>query len=171
MLGLGSRDQDAAVDVEGAAVELLDPEQIGDRLARESALEESFEALGGLRIEPLFLMGENSRLAHPEHLRKEQDGLAGVGLESRGRQASEVSHVIVTHVHLDHSGGAGELMKQMPNATLVAHPRGARHDIAVVVDGLRSRPPSDDSYPRARAVAPGTSAAEQTRRGEPAVQG
>ncbi len=50
-------------------------------------------------------------------------------LASRGRQVSEVSHVIVTHVHLDHSGGAGELMKQLPNATLVAHPRGARHVI------------------------------------------
>jgi len=50
-------------------------------------------------------------------------------LASRGRQAGEVSHVIVTHVHLDHAGGAGRLMQQMPNATLVAHPRGARHVI------------------------------------------
>jgi len=48
-------------------------------------------------------------------------------LASRGRQAAEVSHVIVTHVHLDHAGGAGQLMRLLPNATLVAHPRGARH--------------------------------------------
>ncbi len=48
-------------------------------------------------------------------------------LASRGRQATEVSHVIVTHVHLDHAGGAGKLMQSLPNATLVAHPRGARH--------------------------------------------
>ena len=48
-------------------------------------------------------------------------------LASRGRQAAEVSHVIVTHVHLDHAGGAGKLMQSLPNATLVAHPRGARH--------------------------------------------
>jgi glyoxylase-like metal-dependent hydrolase (beta-lactamase superfamily II) len=48
-------------------------------------------------------------------------------LASRGRQAAEVSHVIVTHVHLDHAGGAGKLMRLLPNATLVAHPRGARH--------------------------------------------
>jgi glyoxylase-like metal-dependent hydrolase (beta-lactamase superfamily II) len=40
---------------------------------------------------------------------------------------SEVSHVIVTHVHLDHAGGAGKLMQALPRATLVAHPRGARH--------------------------------------------
>ncbi|HVP68675.1 MAG TPA: MBL fold metallo-hydrolase [Anaeromyxobacteraceae bacterium] len=39
----------------------------------------------------------------------------------------EVSHVVVTHVHLDHAGGAGALLRELPNATLVAHPRGARH--------------------------------------------
>jgi len=50
-------------------------------------------------------------------------------LASRGRQPEEVSHVIVTHVHLDHAGGAGKLMRQLPNATLVVHPRGARHMI------------------------------------------
>jgi glyoxylase-like metal-dependent hydrolase (beta-lactamase superfamily II) len=50
-------------------------------------------------------------------------------LASRGRQPGEVSHVIVTHVHLDHAGGAGKLMQQLPNATLVVHPRGVRHMI------------------------------------------
>jgi len=48
-------------------------------------------------------------------------------LASRGRQPEEVSHVIVTHVHLDHAGGAGKLMQSVPNATLVVHPRGVRH--------------------------------------------
>jgi glyoxylase-like metal-dependent hydrolase (beta-lactamase superfamily II) len=47
----------------------------------------------------------------------------------RGRRAEEVSHVIVTHVHLDHAGGAGSLMQRLPNAALVVHPRGARHMI------------------------------------------
>lgn len=48
-------------------------------------------------------------------------------LANRGRQPEEVSHVIVTHVHLDHAGGTGTLMQELPNATLVVHPRGARH--------------------------------------------
>ena len=48
-------------------------------------------------------------------------------LANRGRQPEEVSHVIVTHVHLDHAGGTGSLMQELPNATLVVHPRGARH--------------------------------------------
>jgi glyoxylase-like metal-dependent hydrolase (beta-lactamase superfamily II) len=37
--------------------------------------------------------------------------------------------VIVTHVHLDHAGGAGEIMRQLPQARHVVHPRGARHMI------------------------------------------
>lgn len=50
-------------------------------------------------------------------------------LKSRGRRVEEVSHVMVTHVHLDHAGGAGRLMKLLPQAKLVAHPYGARHMI------------------------------------------
>ena len=50
-------------------------------------------------------------------------------LQSRGRDVAEVSHVIVTHVHLDHAGGAGKLMQELPNASFLVHPRGARHMI------------------------------------------
>ncbi len=38
-----------------------------------------------------------------------------------------VLYVIVTHIHLDHAGGAGELMRHLPNAKFVVHPRGAKH--------------------------------------------
>lgn len=48
-------------------------------------------------------------------------------VESRGRRPDEISHVIVTHVHLDHAGGAGSLMQHLPQAKLVAHPYAARH--------------------------------------------
>jgi glyoxylase-like metal-dependent hydrolase (beta-lactamase superfamily II) len=40
-----------------------------------------------------------------------------------------VDYVILTHVHLDHAGGAGLLMQKVPNARAVIHPRGARHMI------------------------------------------
>jgi len=40
-----------------------------------------------------------------------------------------VDFVIPTHVHLDHAGGAGAMMRNFPNARLVIHPRGARHMI------------------------------------------
>ncbi|MGA9574684.1 MAG: MBL fold metallo-hydrolase [Lysobacterales bacterium] len=50
-------------------------------------------------------------------------------LEHRGWQPEDVRYVIVTHVHLDHAGGAGSLMQSLPNATLLVHPYGARHMI------------------------------------------
>ncbi|MFA7666000.1 MAG: MBL fold metallo-hydrolase [Burkholderiaceae bacterium] len=40
-----------------------------------------------------------------------------------------VDWVVLTHVHLDHAGGAGLLMQQLPGARLLVHPRGARHMI------------------------------------------
>ena len=53
------------------------------------------------------------------------------GIESAlvqyGLNFSDVSYIIPTHVHLDHAGGAGALMEQCQNASLVVHPRGSRH--------------------------------------------
>lgn len=48
-------------------------------------------------------------------------------LDARGIARERVRYVIPTHVHLDHAGGAGLLMRALPRAMLVAHPRGARH--------------------------------------------
>jgi len=48
-------------------------------------------------------------------------------LEARGVARETVDWVLTTHVHLDHAGGAGELMRHLPNARCVIHPRGARH--------------------------------------------
>ncbi len=48
--------------------------------------------------------------------------LARLGLDNLA-----VDYVILTHIHLDHAGGAGNLMRAFPNAKLVVHPRGARH--------------------------------------------
>ena len=53
--------------------------------------------------------------------------LAALG--EAGLDASCVDWLILTHVHLDHAGGAGQLMQALPNARLVVHPRGARHMI------------------------------------------
>lgn len=50
-------------------------------------------------------------------------------LAAAGLQPVDVDWLILTHVHLDHAGGAGELIAQLPNAKLVVHPRGARHMI------------------------------------------
>ena len=50
-------------------------------------------------------------------------------LQQLGIAREAVSHVVVTHVHLDHAGGAGALLRELPQAILLAHPRGARHMI------------------------------------------
>lgn len=49
------------------------------------------------------------------------------GLAKLGHSLTDVKYVIVTHIHLDHAGGAGLLLQECPNATLVVHPKGARH--------------------------------------------
>ena len=38
-----------------------------------------------------------------------------------------VDLILLTHIHLDHAGGAGVLLRSLPNARVVVHPRGARH--------------------------------------------
>jgi glyoxylase-like metal-dependent hydrolase (beta-lactamase superfamily II) len=50
-------------------------------------------------------------------------------LDAAGLTPAHVDWLILTHVHLDHAGGAGELLSQLPEAQLVVHPRGARHMI------------------------------------------
>ncbi len=58
-------------------------------------------------------------------------------LAELGVAPAAVDYVIVTHVHLDHAGGAGSLLKHCQNAKLVIHPKGARHliDPARLVQG------------------------------------
>jgi glyoxylase-like metal-dependent hydrolase (beta-lactamase superfamily II) len=48
-------------------------------------------------------------------------------LAAAGLTPDAVDFVIATHVHLDHAGGAGLLMRHLPAAKLVVHPLGARH--------------------------------------------
>lgn len=50
-------------------------------------------------------------------------------LEAAGLGPQAVDWVIPTHVHLDHAGGVGTLMQALPGATMLVHPRGARHMI------------------------------------------
>ena len=49
------------------------------------------------------------------------------GLEELNIKPQDIQYVAVTHVHLDHGGGAGTLLKSLPNAKVLVHPRGAPH--------------------------------------------
>ena len=61
------------------------------------------------------------------------------GLKTLGFSLDQVKYIVVTHIHLDHAGGAGLLLEDCPNAKVVVHPRGARHlaDPARLVAGAK----------------------------------
>ncbi|MFN2594689.1 MAG: MBL fold metallo-hydrolase [Actinomycetota bacterium] len=50
------------------------------------------------------------------------DGLASIGVGP-----DDVAHFVVSHIHLDHAGGAGDLVDAFPKAEFVVHREGARH--------------------------------------------
>lgn len=50
-------------------------------------------------------------------------------IDKAGLDRKQVKYVIVTHIHLDHAGGSGELLKFLPEAQFVLHPRGKQHMI------------------------------------------
>ena len=50
------------------------------------------------------------------------DGLANLNVELK-----RVKNIIVTHIHLDHAGGAGLFLQKCPNARVIVHPKGVRH--------------------------------------------
>jgi glyoxylase-like metal-dependent hydrolase (beta-lactamase superfamily II) len=56
-----------------------------------------------------------------------------------GIAPSEIAYVIVTHIHLDHAGGAGALLRHLPAAQVVVHRHGARHlaDPSRLIAGAR----------------------------------
>ncbi len=48
-------------------------------------------------------------------------------LAAKGLAPEQVDYIFLTHVHLDHAGGAGLLVRHLPDATVIVHPRGLRH--------------------------------------------
>jgi len=79
------------------------------------------------QLAAIHLIVENDRVAIVDTGNNESLVNLLAGLEFLGLAAESVDYVILTHVHLDHAGGAGAMMRAFPNARLVVHPRGARH--------------------------------------------
>lgn len=75
----------------------------------------------------IHLVIENGRAAFIDTGSNDALPNALAALDRVGLGVSAVDYVILTHIHLDHAGGAGSLMRAFPNAKLVVHPRGARH--------------------------------------------
>lgn len=89
------------------------------------------------RFDAAYLIVENGRAAYVDTGTNEALPRLLGALDVLGLARDAVDHVIVTHVHLDHAGAAGSLMRELPIARLVVHPRGARHmiDPSALVEG------------------------------------
>ncbi len=83
--------------------------------------------LGRQGFAAAFLMIEGDRAAFVENNTQHALPLLLGALERAGLTPEQVDYAFVTHAHLDHAGGSSALMEACPNATLVAHPRAARH--------------------------------------------
>ena len=51
------------------------------------------------------------------------------GLKELSISKKDIDYLIVTHIHLDHAGGAGLFLQDCPNTKFIVHPRGASHMI------------------------------------------
>lgn len=50
-----------------------------------------------------------------------------LGLQRQGLRLSDVTHVLLTHIHLDHAGATGTIVRRHPDVTVLVHERGAAH--------------------------------------------
>lgn len=67
--------------------------------------------------ENLSFLVDPGPLASIEHLQNELDKLG----------VKRLDYVLLTHIHIDHAGGTGALLKKYPEARVVCHPEGIRH--------------------------------------------
>ncbi len=84
-------------------------------------------------MEPLraaaYLLVEDGRAAFVDNNTAHAVPRLMAALDATGLSPEQVDYAIITHVHLDHAGGSPALMDRCPNATLLAHPKAARHII------------------------------------------
>ena len=92
------------------------------------------------RFDASYLIVESGRAAFVDTGTNASVPRLLAALRLLGLTGQSVDWVILTHVHLDHAGGAGLLMEHLPQARLVVHPRGARHmiDPSVLMQGVRA---------------------------------
>ena len=78
-------------------------------------------------VAAIHLIVDSGRVAIVDTASNHALGRTQGALAALGLGPESVDYVVLTHVHLDHAGGAGAMMAAFPGARLVVHPRGARH--------------------------------------------
>ncbi|MDH3858024.1 MAG: MBL fold metallo-hydrolase, partial [Gammaproteobacteria bacterium] len=102
-------------------------------MAEYAALKHGICCIDALYVQPrvasIYLLREGDEVAIIETGTYHSVSNVLATLAELGIAKSQVKYVIPTHVHLDHAGGAGEMMRQFDAARLIIHPRGAFHMI------------------------------------------
>lgn len=80
-------------------------------------------------LDAIHLIEDSGEVAIVDCAHNDSWPQVSAALTRMGRRPEDVKWLILTHVHLDHAGGAGLFMSKLPNARLVVHERGARHMI------------------------------------------
>ena len=80
-------------------------------------------------LDAIHLIEDSGEVAIVDCAHNDSWPQVSAALTQMGRRPEDVKWLILTHVHLDHAGGAGLFMSKLPNARLVVHERGARHMI------------------------------------------
>ena len=81
----------------------------------------------GQRIAAVYVVREGARAAIIDTAHNGAFGTVMDALSQLGIDRANVDYVMLTHIHLDHAGGAGLLMSELPNARLIVHANGAKH--------------------------------------------
>lgn len=104
-----------------------------NEVPRTTELGDGITAIDTDHLRPLFdashLIIENGHAAFVDTGANSSVPLLLATLAQSDVDVADVDYVFLTHVHLDHAGGAGLLMRALPNAQAVLHPRGAPHMI------------------------------------------
>src|SRR5215213_6422167 len=101
-----------------------------DRLAREVEpgvflLDHHFRGSPGVIASYLIADGDALTLIEAGPSSTVETLLAGI--RQAGFDPARIERVVVTHIHLDHAGAAGSLLRRFPRARLYVHPVGAPH--------------------------------------------
>lgn len=81
------------------------------------------------QLAAVFMLVEGNQVALIETANAKSLPYVKAELAKHGLIAQDVKYIFLTHIHLDHAGGAGAYMAEFPQAKLVVHPKGARHMI------------------------------------------
>lgn len=114
------------------------------RRARTTRLNDGITAIDTEYVRPLqdasHLIVESGRAAFVDTGSNDSVPLLIDALHQQDLDTGDVDFVFLTHIHLDHAGGAGLLMQSLPNARCVVHPRGLAHmiDPTVLIAGTEA---------------------------------